>query len=145
MNKIEKELEDWMFDNPDAFEKDIKWLKRQRKVSWHGQAIGKTDLVGITPDKTMVIVELKANVLTSHVIGQMLGYYRCLSTHEGCQKYRICFVGQKMSTVFRITTEWLNKITGIPVEVKLWKKPEGYILEDYNPLTHAHLTLEKEI
>lgn len=144
MNKIEKELEDWIFDNPNEFEDGIKWLKRQRRVSWHGQAIGKTDLVGIDKNGAMVIVELKADVLTSHVIGQMLGYYRCLSTHEGSNKYRICFVGQKMSTVFRITIEWLSDITRIPVEIKLWNRKERYELENYNPLTHGKLCLEKD-
>ena len=146
MNKIEKEVEDFLFANPAAIESDLRWVSRQRPVFWHGSRIGINDLVGVDSSKNLVIVELKADVLTSHVIGQMLGYYRCLSTHEGASGYRIIFVGQRVSVVFRVMIEWLAVELGIPMEVKLWSKNSDgeFVVEDYDAERHKHLSFALE-
>jgi hypothetical protein len=145
MNKIEKELENWLFENPNNFEDGMRWVSKQRPVFWRGQKIGRTDLIGIDKDNNFTIVELKANILTSHIIGQVIGYYKCLSSQEGYSNYRICCIGKKISTIFRISSEWFTSQTGIPIEIKIWsKEKENYLIENYNPETHNKLYIQFE-
>jgi len=129
----EAHLEEWLFNNPNLFEKEVRWLSRQRDVFWNGEKIGKTDLQGIDVNKNIIIIELKAQELNHRDLSQALCYWRSVSTHSGQSDPRLIFIGTKMSTRFRIVFEWLQEICDIKMEVYFYEKEgESYFFRKYD-------------
>ena len=69
MNFLEKELEDWFFEHPEAFVCEVEWTHRQLKLP-----SGIADVVGVDTESNIHLVELKAVSLSSKDICQVIRY-----------------------------------------------------------------------
>jgi len=144
-NKIEQELEDWLFEDASRLEDGMRWVSRQRAVKWRGQLVGKMDLFGVDKDGKICIVELKAGTLTSLAIGQGIGYYHCLLKQQPAPDYRVIFIGNKLSTIFRVTSEWFTETTGVNIETLIYEKWLGqYALTTFDPVLHSSYLIPRE-
>ena len=87
MNFLEKELEDWFFEHPEAFHIPVEWKRRQLRLP-----SGIADVVGIASDpdshlfEDVILVELKAVQLKSQDICQVIRYRADIE--KGVQHYR---------------------------------------------------------
>jgi RecB family endonuclease NucS len=144
MKNEEEQLEDWLFENPDAIEAGLRWVKRQYELKWRGESIGRIDLLGVDINNNIVIVELKANEFNHKDYSQGLCYYRTISTHQD-KNCRLVFVGKSMSTRFRIVNQLINENIYFPIDIYTFQKTlDGYEILKYSEETEGKIILFKE-
>jgi hypothetical protein len=73
---VEKDLEDWIQRNPSLLMEDVRWVGRQLVLPDRTRL----DLLGLAPDDTWVVAELKASVVDVATLTQALGYALWIGT-----------------------------------------------------------------
>ncbi|MGD0498025.1 MAG: endonuclease NucS domain-containing protein [Bryobacteraceae bacterium] len=68
--RVEKDLEDWIANDPDILEDDVLVIDRQRRID----GVGQLDLLCIDSLGTLVVVELKRDSTSREAIAQALDY-----------------------------------------------------------------------
>lgn len=89
MEFSEKELEDWFFENPQAFPIQVDWMARQLKLP-----SGIADVVGYSEDnESVILVELKSEPFKSRHLCQVKRYeadiLKGLGPNGKCKSYVI--------------------------------------------------------
>ena len=107
MNFLEKELEDWFFEHPEAFIRDVQWTHRQLVLP-----SGIADVVGVDKQGIVHLVELKAVSLSSKDICQVLRYKADIKT--GC---RFCAVKAYLVGPGDVSDQLLHEANAANVEL----------------------------
>jgi hypothetical protein len=122
-SRVEFKIENYLENNINLIEKDLKLISRQYKVYHINQYIGTIDLFCQAKDKAQVIIELKSRELKSKDLGQVMAYFSICKKRAESLKLplpRVYCIGLGISPQYRAGISLLNNGKDINLTTQIY-------------------------
>ncbi len=133
-SKIELKIENYLENNLDLIEKDLKLIKRQYKVYYKStQYIGAIDLFCQGADGAQVVVELKSKELNARDLGQIMAYYAVCKLRADKHKLpppRCYAIGLSVGPQYKLGLTLLHNGKDINLQTYTYKAVHGISISD---------------
>jgi len=140
--KAEFKIENYLENNLDLIEPNLKLIKRQYKVYYKStQYMGAIDLFCQGEDRAQVIVELKSGELTARDLGQIMAYYAVCKIRSETHKLphpRIYCIGLKLGPQYRMGLTLLNGGKDINLKTYTYSITPGITFSDKEFIIELH-------
>lgn len=127
-SRVEFKIENYLENNVNLIEEDLKLISRQYKVYHINQYIGTIDLFCQAKDKTQVIIELKSRELNSKDLGQVMAYFSICKKRSESLKLpppRVYCIGLGISPQYKAGISLLNNGKDINLTTQIYTFKSG--------------------